>query len=1218
MKDIDKTKEQLIEELVATRQRLGELEAQNFLCNLTDEKLNFLIEERTAALKESNDNLVVEVVERRQVENALRSAKDQLQTVLEAVPGMVSWINSDLHYIEVNQELANIFNLPREEFAGKNIGFLGTSSEFYELVRDFFASSETEISRQIISKIGNELRNYLIVAQKYDGGRAAFVIGIDITDRVQAEKQLRTAKDQLQTVLQSVPGTVSWISSDLRYIEVNQQLADIFNLPREEFADKDIGFLGTSSEFYEFVRNFFASPEKETSREISSKVGEEVRHYLIVAQKYDSDRATFVVGIDITSRKEAENSLRSATDQLHTVLQAVPGMVSWISSDLNYIEVNQELADIFNLPREQFAGKDIGFLGTSSEFYEFVSNFFATPETETSREISSIVRGKYRHYLIVAQKYDSGRAAFVVGIDITQRKLAEESLRATSEKLEAVLEAVPGIVSWISSDLHYLGVNRHLAQTYNLPREAFIGQKIGFLHSSDEFTNFMSQLFANPDIDAYQEISAYVNGTQHNYLIVAQKYAGGEAAFAVGIDITARQRAEEGLRQAEEKYRTLFENAVEGIFQTAPDGRFLSANPALARIYGYHSPQELVGSLTNIRRQLYVLPKRREEFVRLLEEGGGAVGFESQIYRKNGSIIWISENARVVRDDNGNTIRYEGTVEDITERKEAQEGLQRANELLEGRVEERTAALKDSNHKLVREIAQRQHIENALRKSEAELRALFAAMTDVITVFDAQGKYVKIVSTNSEVLYSPTEELLGNSVYEVLPPNQANLFMINIQRALNTGQPVNIEYSLLVGNGTENSKTRQRPWGMACSISENDSSSYPHSPLPEAKEVWFSATISPLPDNCVIWVARNVTERKRVLDALQRAEEKYRSIFENTAEGIFQTTPDGHFLSANPALVQMCGYSDAEELIAKMTDIAKQLYVKPNRRAEFIAALEEYGSISDFESHVYRADGNVIWISENARVVRDRKDRVLYYEGTVQDITHRKLVEEALKLEREKSERLLLNILPKKIAEQLKQCQNPIAERFERVTILFADIVQFTNLSSRISPTELVNLLNEIFSVFDQLSERHHLEKIKTIGDSYMVAAGLNNDNDDRAEAIARMALDMQQAITQFSNDLGEPFQIRIGINTGPVVAGVIGIKKFIYDMWGDTVNVASRMESQGIPGKIQITQETYKLLKDKFLLLERGTISVKGKGDMTTYWLAGTKTSHVLTPSAG
>jgi class 3 adenylate cyclase len=218
-----------------------------------------------------------------------------------------------------------------------------------------------------------------------------------------------------------------------------------------------------------------------------------------------------------------------------------------------------------------------------------------------------------------------------------------------------------------------------------------------------------------------------------------------------------------------------------------------------------------------------------------------------------------------------------------------------------------------------------------------------------------------------------------------------------------------------------------------------------------------------------------------------------------------------------------------------------------------------------------------------------------------------------LRLEQDKTERLLLNILPKLIAHRLKQDQRVlaqqgvaalIAESFDDVTILFADIVGFTPLSARLPPIEMVNLLNQIFSKFDQLAQQYGLEKIKTIGDAYMVVGGLPVPSDNHAEAIAHMALDMQQAIHCFQTEPGESFQIRIGINTGSVVAGVIGINKFIYDLWGDAVNVASRMESSGIPGKIQVTQETYQRLKDKFEFEERGAIVVKGKGKMTTYWL--------------
>jgi class 3 adenylate cyclase len=206
--------------------------------------------------------------------------------------------------------------------------------------------------------------------------------------------------------------------------------------------------------------------------------------------------------------------------------------------------------------------------------------------------------------------------------------------------------------------------------------------------------------------------------------------------------------------------------------------------------------------------------------------------------------------------------------------------------------------------------------------------------------------------------------------------------------------------------------------------------------------------------------------------------------------------------------------------------------------------------------------------------------------------------------ERERAERLLLNILPASIAQRLGHNQDTIADSFEEATVLFADIVNFTNLSSQISPTELVSLLNEIFSRFDRLLERYGLEKIKTIGDSYMVVGGLPLIRPDHAEAVAEFALEMQQQIQEFNVERGQEFSMRIGINTGPVVAGVIGLKKFIYDLWGDTVNTASRMESHGIPGAIQVSFATYERLKDKYLFEERGTIDVKGKGEMNTYLL--------------
>jgi len=209
-----------------------------------------------------------------------------------------------------------------------------------------------------------------------------------------------------------------------------------------------------------------------------------------------------------------------------------------------------------------------------------------------------------------------------------------------------------------------------------------------------------------------------------------------------------------------------------------------------------------------------------------------------------------------------------------------------------------------------------------------------------------------------------------------------------------------------------------------------------------------------------------------------------------------------------------------------------------------------------------------------------------------------------LKAEREKSDRLLLNILPAPIAARLKQSQGIIAEQFDDVTVLFADIVDFTLLSARVTPTELVGLLNEIFSLFDELAERHGLEKIKTIGDAYMVVGGLPMPRQDHAEAVADMALDMRQAIARLHDECEDRFTIRIGMHSGPVVAGVIGTSKFAYDLWGDTVNTASRMESHGIPGHIQVSATTYRRLRKQYHFTARGPLCVKGKGEMKTYLL--------------
>ncbi len=213
-----------------------------------------------------------------------------------------------------------------------------------------------------------------------------------------------------------------------------------------------------------------------------------------------------------------------------------------------------------------------------------------------------------------------------------------------------------------------------------------------------------------------------------------------------------------------------------------------------------------------------------------------------------------------------------------------------------------------------------------------------------------------------------------------------------------------------------------------------------------------------------------------------------------------------------------------------------------------------------------------------------------------------------LQIEQERSEKLLLNILPGSIAERLKNSSQTIADGFADVTVMFADIVNFTRVAEGLTPQQVFAMLNRIFSSFDELAEKYGMEKIKTIGDAYMVAGGLNSEFADYTAAIADMATDMRDLLHRDFNVNQMHLEVRIGIGTGPVVAGVVGKKKFIYDLWGDTVNIASRITSEGVPGMIQVDETTYRRLQERYDFHEPQTIYLKGKGNMIVYRLIGPK----------
>ena len=528
-------------------------------------------------------------------------------------------------------------------------------------------------------------------------------------------------------------------------------------------------------------------------------------------------------------------------------------------------------------------------------------------------------------------QYDGRKAILGNSMDITERKQAEEALRESEEKYRAIIENIEEGYHEVDIKGNFTFFNESMCKFMGYEREELLGMN-NRQYTDEENARKVYQVYnrvyrTGEPVKNFEWQIIRKDGDRRDVEVsisLIRDAEGHPTGFrGIARDTTERKRVEEELRQSEEKYRDIFDKTVEGIYRTTPAGRFLILNPAFARICGYASPEEMTEKVTDIANQLYANPEDRSRFQNLIAAEGEVKGFDVQFKHPTKGLVWISINSKALRDEQGNIQYYDGTIEDVTERKRSEE---------------------------------------ALRESEKRYRELTDFLPISIFEADATGGLISFNRTALEVFrYNQEDYKEGMNSLQFFAPEEWQRVGENMGRVIQGTSIPGREFTFLRKDGSTFI-------GLI----------YASPKIHENKAVGIRGAII------------DITERKLAEESLRHAEERYRSIFENAQEGIYQITPEGRFIMVNPAMAKMFGYKTPEELMTSVTDIARQLYVNPEERKKVREMIEEKGSVKDCEAQFYRKDGSIIWVSLTMRVVRDEKGHILYYEGMNEDITERK------------------------------------------------------------------------------------------------------------------------------------------------------------------------------------------------------------------------------------
>jgi PAS domain S-box-containing protein len=692
-------------------------------------------------------------------------------------------------------------------------------------------------------------------------------------------------------------------------------------------------------------------------------------------------------------------------------------------------------------------------------------------------------------------------------------------------------------------------------------------------------------------------------------------------------EIAAREQAEAQLR----KLTRAVEQSPTSIVITDLDGKIEYVNPRFTQVTGY-TAEEALGQNPRILKTEVTPAETHVEMWQTLQAGREWRG-EFVNRKKNDEIYYESAVISAIIDQQGLPTHYIAVKEDITERKQAEEKLRQQNEYL--------LLL----HQITLDLLNRRNLDELLQlivdRAMILLDSPFAEL-----MLEQDGELELIVQTFTEnqnfakgSRVSRDKAKLTWQVFDTKSSVVVEDYAIYPHR--NKTYPTNIHataaFPILA---------RDKCIGVLALGRSQPGDIFTESQIKNG--VLFAQLAALTLDSAQLFAAaqREIAERARVEEMLFNQNQRLAVLHQITLELLRSRDVDALLNTIVTQAAQLVGapygsifLSEGEDLVlrAAIGDFAPRIGIKEKKPGAGVLGeawrnMKPFvvANYSQWEGHdpdyahlglgafagipIIGHDGP-LGVLEVARMeANTEKFTPQEVEVFVQFASLASLVLDNAQLykqaqsEREKADSLLRNIFPQEIAGRLKQDTGKlVADRFEQASILFADVVNFTQLSSQLAPEELVQMLDEVFSCFDKLVEQHGLEKIKTIGDCYMAVAGVPNPRPDHARALIRLALDFRSRVAS-RKFYGQTVQLRIGINSGPVVAGVIGNKRFAYDLWGDTVNVASRMEAQGIPNQIQITESTYQIIHEDFICEPHGTVYVKGKGEMPVWHIVAEK----------